>query len=103
MIRHKFNAKPTAVDEIRFASKAEARYYGELKIRQASGEVLFFLMQVPFHLPGKTKYVVDFVEFRADGTVHFVDVKGKETEVFRLKKRQVESLYPVTIEVLKYK
>jgi len=57
--------------------------------------------QVPFHLPGGAKYVVDFVEFRADGTVHFIDVKGKETESFRAKKRMVESLYaPIEIEVV---
>lgn len=36
-------------------------------------------------------------EFHADGEVLFVNVKGRETEMFRLKKRQVENLYPITI------
>ncbi len=100
-IRHKFHAKPTEADGIKFASKAEALYYGRLKMRQEAGSVLFFLRQVPFHLPGGVKLVVDFVEFLADGTVRFVDTKGVETESFRAKRRMVEALYPVTIETVK--
>ena len=100
-VRHKFHAKPTTTNNIKFASKAEAKYYRELLLRQKAGEVLFFLRQVPMHFPGGTVYRVDFQEFHADGTVHFVDVKGMETEVFKLKKREVEALYPVEIEVVK--
>jgi hypothetical protein len=99
-VRHKYRAIPTETDGIRFASKKEARYYSELKLRVAAGEVVFFLRQTPIHLPGNTKYVVDFQEFHADGTVHFVDVKGMTTEMFKLKKKQVESLYPIKIEVV---
>lgn len=98
-VRHKFNAKPTTMDGIRFDSKKEANYYSELKLRERSGEVLFFLRQVPFHLPGNTKYVVDFLEFHADGSVHAVDVKGVQTAMFKTKKRMVESIYPVEIEL----
>lgn len=101
MIYHKYKAKPTTVNGIRFDSKAEARYYGELLIRQKAGEVLFFLRQVPIHLPGNTKYVVDFQEFHSDGTVHFVDVKGVQTDMFKLKKKQVEEIYPIEVEVVK--
>jgi hypothetical protein len=96
----KYGNCPTTVDGIRFDSKREARYYEGLKIRKATGEVLFWLRQVPFHLPGGTKYVVDFLEFHHDGTVHVVDAKGKETQVFRLKKREVEHHYPVRIELV---
>ncbi len=99
-LRHKFCACPTRVDGIRFDSKAEARYYRNLLLRQVAGEVLFFLRQVPFHLPGNSRYVVDFVEFRSDGTVVFIDVKGVQTQMFKMKKRQVEELYPVEIEVV---
>jgi len=98
---HKYQAKPTVVDGIRFDSKGEARYYQELKLRQQAGEIVFFLRQVPFHLPGGTKLVVDFQEFHKDGSVHFVDFKGMETEAFKIKKREVEAAYPVTIEVVK--
>lgn len=100
VVRHKFSAVRTEVDGLKFPSKKEARYYAELKIRVAAGEVLFFLMQVPFHLPGGVKYVLDFMEFWADGSVHCVETKGVETEAFKLKKRLVEATYPVKIEVV---
>ena len=99
--RHKFGAVQTVRDGIKFPSKLEAAYYDQLKLRVLAGEVLFFLRQVPFHLPGGTKYTVDFEEFHADGTVHFVDTKGQETKEFVRAKKQVEGLYPVTIEVVK--
>ena len=98
--RHKFGAVRTELDGLNFASKAEARYYLFLKAEQQTGEVLFFHRQVPIELPGKTKYVVDFQVFMADGTVRYIDVKGATTEVFKLKKRQVEALYPIEIEVV---
>lgn len=101
MLIHKYKAKPTVSDGIRFASKKEAKYYDDLKLRVKSGEVLLFLRQVPFHLPGSIRYVVDFQEFHSDGTVHFVDVKGYETSEFKSKKALVESLYsPIKIEVV---
>lgn len=101
MIRHKFHAKPTESDGIKFASKAEARYYGQLKLRQRAGDVVFFLRQVPVHLPGEVRYVMDFMVFEASGEVRMVDVKGIETESFKAKKRMVEALYPIKIEVVK--
>lgn len=97
-VYHKFYAKRTESDGIKFPSKKEARYYEELKLRVRAGEVVFFLMQVPFLLPGGVKYRVDFAEFWTDGTVHFVDVKGMRLRSYIDKKKQVEALYPVTIE-----
>ena len=98
--RHKYNAKPTVVDGIRFDSKREANYYSALKLRVKAGEVLFFLRQVPIHLPGGTKLVIDFQEFHADGTVHFVDAKGRETDGFKIKRREVEHNYPFILELV---
>lgn len=99
--KHKFNAKPANIDGIRFASKLEGRYYNKLKALQESGELVFFLRQAPFHLPGNTRYVVDFVEFWKNGDINFTDCKGLETEVYKLKKRQVEELFPIKINVVK--
>lgn len=98
--RHKFGAERTEANGREYASKAEARYAQGLALHQQSGQLLFWLEQVPIALPGKTKYVVDFVEFWSDGDVKFVDVKGVETQLFRLKKRQVEEIYPFEIEVV---
>jgi hypothetical protein len=97
-IRHKFHATPTTYDGIRFDSKKEGDYYLALKLRVRAGQIVFFLRQVPFHLPGGTVYRVDFQEFHSDGTVHFVDVKGVRTEGYIRSKKQVEALYPVEIE-----
>ena len=85
-------------DGIRFQSKKEAKYYRELCCRVHAGEVKYFLRQTPFHLKGGVKYVVDFVEFWTDGSVHYVDVKGHKTEMYRVKKRLVEAAYPIEIE-----
>lgn len=99
--RHKFNARPTTVDNIKFPSQKEARYYDTLKLLVKAGDVVFFLRQVPFHLPGGVKMVIDFQEFRSDGTVHFVEIKGFETKEYIAKKKMVENLYPIKIEVIK--
>jgi len=69
-----------------------------LKMRVKVGEVVFFLRQVPIHLPGGTKLVIDFLEFWADGSCHFVDVKGRPTPAYKIKKREVEYHYPIEIE-----
>ena len=97
----KYHNQPTAVDGIRFDSKREARYYEQLKLRQAAGEVWYWLRQVPLHLPGGTRYVIDFLVFFKDPALapEYVDVKGRETQVFRIKKREVEHHYPVRIKL----
>ncbi len=97
--KHKFSAVKVELDGIKFDSKKEGRYYQQLKLRVKSGEVIFFLRQTVFHIEGGT-YRVDFQEFHADGTVHFIDVKGMETPAFKKSKKQVESRYPVEIEIV---
>jgi hypothetical protein len=97
VIRHKFNARATTIDGIRFSSKKEAAYYSQLDLAKRSGELLFFLRQIPFALPGGVTYRCDFLEFWKDGSVRFTDVKGMKLPMYTLKKKQVESLYPITI------
>lgn len=98
-LKHKYHAKPTVTDGIRYDSKKEAKYAGELKLRQMAGEVIFFLRQVPFHLPGNSTYRADFMEFWSDGTVKITECKGFETQVWKLKKKLVESIYPIKIQI----
>ena len=97
---HKHHAVLTECDGIKFSSKKEARYYQELRARQHIGEVKFFLMQVPFRLPGGAKHLLDFAEFWTDGTVHFVEVKGRDLPMGKLKRHQVEELYGIKIVVV---
>jgi len=97
MIRHKFNAKRCEYSGIKFASKKELKRYQELELLQKYGEVIFFLRQVPFHLSGGVKYVCDYLVFWASGDVTIEDVKGMRTPMYKLKKKQVQALYPITI------
>lgn len=97
ILRHKFRAKPTELDGIKFTSKKEAKRYQQLKILQNSGEVLFFLRQVPFHLQAGVKYVCDFLVFWTNGLVTIEDVKGVKTDMYIVKKKMVEATYPITI------
>lgn len=100
-VAHKFHAVPVNCDGIHFSSKKEAAYYRQLQLRKLAGEVVTFLRQVPFHLPGGVKYVCDFLEFRADGSCHFIDTKGMLTESFKAKKKMVEAIYhPIQIEIV---
>lgn len=100
MIRHKYNAVRTEVDDKKFPSKKEARRYQELKVMQKTGRILFFIRQTPFDLPGSIIYRADFMIFWADGNVTIEDTKGVDTPVSSLKRKQVEALYPVKIEVI---
>lgn len=97
-VKHKYNAKITIHDGIRFDSQKEAKYYEQLKMAQKIGRVLFFLRQIPIHLPGGVTMRVDFQVFYTNGTVRFIDVKGMRTKQYIDKKKMVEALYPIEIE-----
>lgn len=86
---------------INFHSKLEADFYSYLMEEKKRGFVDYFLMQVPFSLPGKTKYLVDFQIFNEDLSVEYVDTKGVITPMSSLKIKQVEELYPVKIKIVK--
>ena len=78
--------------------KKEAVFYESLKMAQSGGHVLFFHRQPKFDLPGGITYSADFQVFYPDGTVKYIDVKGKKTKGYIRNKKMVESLYPVEIE-----
>lgn len=99
-VRHKFGAVSCVRDNKKFPSKLERRYYDQLKIRQQSGEIFFFLRQVPFDLPGGVKYICDYAVFLSDGTVEFVDTKGRDTPMSIAKRKIVEDLYPLEIKIV---
>ncbi|MBA2307222.1 DUF1064 domain-containing protein [Candidatus Dependentiae bacterium] len=98
--RHKFGAIPCERDGKKFPSKLEARYYDKLLMLQSSGQVIFFLRQIPFDLPGSVRYVCDFQVFYSNGEVSFIDTKGKDTPLSQAKRKIVEDLYPIRIEIV---
>lgn len=90
---NKYKAEPTYADGIRFASKAEARRYGELKLLEKAGTISSLTLQPRYELPGGIRYVGDFA-YTENGQAVCEDVKGMETPVFRLKKRLFLDTYP---------
>jgi len=94
MLRHKFRAKPCESDGIRFDSKLERKVYQDLVLKQKAGEIVGMLRQVPLHLPGKTKYVMDFLVFYSDGTCEGIEAKGFETDSWKIKSRLAAEIYP---------
>ena len=97
--RNKYRAKPTVIDGIRFASKAEGRRYGELKTMEQAGEITGLELQPKFNCVVNgmkiCSYIADFRYF--DGNKRVVeDVKSRPTRTpaYRIKKKLVEALYP---------
>lgn len=97
-MKHKYNAVPTEFNGRRYSSKKEARYAQTLETLKNSGQVLFYLPQVNIPLKAGYTYRVDFLEFWANGDIHWTDCKGFKTPEYKLKKKQVESEYPFRIE-----
>lgn len=95
--RHKYNAIRTEINGIKFPSKKEAAYYQQLLLAKKSGDLLFFLRQVPFHLDGGVKYLCDFMEFWKNGEIRFVDTKGVKTSMYIVKRKLVQAAYPIEI------
>ena len=110
--KSKYNNQKTMVDGIKFDSKKEADYYIHLKLLKKAGEIKDIGLQQRFVLqPGFKKngvkyqpitYIADFVITNNDGTTEVVDVKGVETQVFKIKKKLFEYMYPdLNLKVVK--
>lgn len=121
----KYHNLPTEADDIKFHSKLEAKYYVELDFRRKAGDLLYFLRQVPFHLPGGVIYRVDFLEvslhheYAAQMTpapkmraldkslgftplqIRYVDCKGVDTQDSSNKIKMVQAIYGVEIELVR--
>tara|TARA_Y100000310_G_scaffold329596_1_gene399758 strand:- start:480 stop:806 length:327 start_codon:yes stop_codon:yes gene_type:complete len=104
--RHKYGAKPTTVDGMRFDSKAEARRYGELKLLERA-EVITELVVHPqywLHADGVRKaigyYEADFA-YEKDGGIVIEDVKGVRTAIYKWKKRHFEAEYGLEVTEIK--
>ena len=110
---HKYGAKPTTVDGIRFASKKEATRYGELRLLERAGEIHELHLQPCFELfafPHGVlvgQYRADFQYCQCAAAVHdgccddsmsvVEDVKGFKTPLYRWKKKHVEAQYGISI------
>ena len=107
--KRKYGNTPVTIDGIRFDSKAEGKFYCELKLREKAGEVSAVELQRRLAILGPKGEVIcvaipdfcfwDHVEdrFRA------VDVKGgkaTQTKEFRLKQKLAKAFLGIDIEVV---
>ena len=111
--RSKYGNRKIEVEGITFDSKAEARYYQELKLMKRAEEILFFRLQPRYRLQeGFEKdgvkhrpidYVADFEIHHTDGSIEVVDVKGMQTQVFKIKQKMFNRKYPHKLTLVKQK
>lgn len=100
---NKYNNKKVQVDMYVFDSIRESQRYKELKLLERAGEISNlelqpkFLLQESFKKNGKTykaiNYIADFM-YEEKGKVIVEDVKGIQTDVFKLKHKLFEHEYP---------
>lgn len=93
-------------DKIRFPSKKHRQHYLLLKAMQQAGEIRFFLREVPFDLIGHyengriIRHFVDFGVCQKDGSFRWVEVKGRDLGMGKLKRAQTEEIYGIKIEII---
>ena len=102
-MQNKYKNKKTQVDMYIFDSAKEAKRYRELKLLEMVGEISNlelqprFLLQESFKKNGKTyrkiEYVADF-KYIEKGKTKVEDVKGLQTDVFKIKHKLFEKKYP---------
>ena len=102
--RNKYGAVKTQVDGIWFDSKAEAAYYDDLKLRQAAGLIVLQKVHPQFPIVYNSAVIciveLDF-QYLENGTTVYTDVKGKDNDLSRLKRKLVEAFYSIVVEVVK--
>lgn len=109
----KYNNKKVEVDGHVFDSEVEAMYYNLLKERHINGEVESFEIQPKFILQPKFRkrgklfhpitYSADFKVVHNNGRTEIIDIKGMETDIFKLKAKIFEYTFPdLELVLLKY-
>jgi hypothetical protein len=98
--RSKYGNVKTVVDGIKFDSKKEAARYEVLVAEESAGIIHNLRLQVPFKLEIDghliCRYKADFVYIR-DGQEIVEDVKGRLTDVYKLKKKLMKACHQISI------
>ena len=102
--RGKYGAVKTKLDGFTFASKLEARRWGELKMLERSGAISSLQRQVPFAMTVNghhvCNYISDFVYvIPTTGERVIEDAKGVLTPEFRLKAKLMEACHGIVVQV----
>jgi|SRR5579875_3533205 len=112
MTESKYKSKKVEADGHVFDSQIEYRYYQQLKWMEENKQIFFFrlqpryLLQEAFEKNGKKfkriDYIADFEIHHLDGSIEVVDVKGIETEAFKIKRKLFEKKYPHKLSLITY-
>ena len=106
----KYRNIPTELDGYRFDSKREAARYAELKLLQQAGEIQHLKVHPRYEIIEgyfigeewirPTYYEGDFEYF--DGEAFITeDIKGVETQLFRLKAKLFRKRYPQELRIVR--
>lgn len=108
----KYGSEKVTIDGYTFDSKIEARYYEQLKWLKANKQIKSFklqpryLLQDKFSKNGKKfrkiEYIADFEVTHLDGSIEVIDVKGMETEAFKIKRKLFERNYLYKLSLITY-
>lgn len=100
---NKYRNKKVIVDDYIFDSIQESKRYKELKLLLRAGKIQdlelqpHFLLQESFRKNRKTyrkiEYIADF-KYKENGKTIVEDVKGIQTDVFKIKHKLFEKKYP---------
>jgi hypothetical protein len=98
---HKYHARATTIDGLRFPSQAEARRYRELKTLLAAGHIQNLRVHTrwPLIVQGYDcgTYESDFDYLNGQGQLVVEDVKGVITDLYRLKKKLMCALHHIDV------
>lgn len=98
MKRKKYGNRSCYSDGIRFDSALEAEYYNQLKLLKKAGHIRDFSRQVTFRFYVNEKLIcshrVDFLVVNSEGSEEVHEVKGFATDVWNIKRKLFEALYP---------
>lgn len=100
--RRKYRNTPTALGGLKFASKAEARRYGQLLLLERAGEISEITLQPKFTLDvnglNVATYIGDF-SYLQNQILVVEDVKSSATKtaVYRLKKKLMKAIHGIDL------
>lgn len=103
----KYRNKPVVIDGRRYASKREAAYCENLILLEKAGKIGGLEFQKRFPLLGPKgevicTYVADAVFWdHEQDRFRVIDVKGVETDVFKLKRKMMRALKGIDVEVVR--
>ena len=108
--QNKYRNKITELDGIKFHSRKEAARYSELKLLEKSGIIKDLRLQVPYQLIPPMRindkhhrailYYADFVYIQCIDNKEIVeDVKGMQTDIFKIKYRLMKQIYDIDIKI----